>query len=220
MASGTVSRALALATVLVAATTVLAAPVTGLPGPSADLPEARARGILPGVGPAGVAAAAPSPGVATGRFPAGVAAATPCTAPAPSPTRVALRPTQNAPAARGHMDLLPSPSPYGVTVSRDGRTVYDVTIQAETLPARRGLHYVAWATTPELDEVRKLGVLGDDLRAGGRVDWNKFLVLVTAERSADVERWEGPILLTGISPSGLMHTMRGHGIFEAHGVGC
>lgn len=137
------------------------------------------------------------------------------------PIRVALQPTSAAPGAAAYMEMSMAPSPFGVAVAADGRYAYDVTIGVERLRRRPGRTYVAWAATPELDRLRKLGVLDEAsgvVRA--RVQFNKFLVFVTAEASADLDRWEGPILLTGISPSGLMHTMRGHGIFEAHGVGC
>lgn len=136
------------------------------------------------------------------------------------PIRVALRPTSAGLGAAGWLELAMAPSPFGITVSRDGRHVYDLTIGVERLRRRPDAVYVAWATTPELDRVRKLGVIGEDGIVTGRADWNKFLVLVTVEESDDGERWQGPILLTGLSPSGLMHTMRGHGIFEAHGIGC
>lgn len=136
------------------------------------------------------------------------------------PERVALTPTSRAPAAAGWMELVMPASPFGVTVAGDGRTVYDVTVAATSLRRREGRHYVVWAATPELDRVRRLGVLDAEGRTAGRVEWNKFLVFVTEEPAPDGDRWTGPILLTGLSPSGLLHTMRGHGIFEAHGVGC
>lgn len=136
------------------------------------------------------------------------------------PARVALQPTSHARAASGWMELVMPPSPFGVTVAGDGRTVYDVTVAATSFRRRDGRHYVAWAVTPDLDRVLRLGVLDREGRATGRVAWNKFLVLVTEEAVPDGDRWAGSVLLTGLSPSGLLHTMRGHGIFEAHGVGC
>lgn len=136
------------------------------------------------------------------------------------PIRVALAPTAAAPGALAYMELTMAAAPFGVAVSPDGRYVYDVTVGVERLRRRAGETYVVWAATPELDRVRKLGILEESGAVQGRVEYNKFLVFVTAEASADLDRWEGRILLTGLSPSGLMHTMRGHGIFEAHGVGC
>lgn len=137
-----------------------------------------------------------------------------------APSRVELDPTRSGVGFEGWMELTFARSPYGVTVSRDGRYVYDVVLGVRSERTVEGRTLVAWATTRDLDEVRKLGVLDEGSRVSGQVDWNKFLVLVTAERSPDVETWQGPILLTGMSPSGKMHTMAGHGIFEAHGIGC
>ena len=75
-----------------------------------------------------------------------------------------------------------------------------------------------WITTPNLDKIKRLGVLSDEKvsQVSGQVDWNKFLVVVTLEPSvADDDRmWVGPIIMRGISRSGLMHTMAGHGPFE------
>ena len=79
---------------------------------------------------------------------------------------------------------------------------------------RRGASYVVWAAKPELDEFVQLGVLGPSGQLTGREAWNKFMVFVSEETDPGVERWEGRILLTGLSPSGRMHTMAGHGPFE------
>jgi hypothetical protein len=62
--------------------------------------------------------------------------------------------------------------------------------------------------------VIKLGTLAEDGTLEGSISLNKFLVFLTAESAADVERWSGPVLLRGSSPSGRMHSMAGHGPFE------
>lgn len=135
------------------------------------------------------------------------------------PTRVELVPTARAGAASGYAELTFAASPFGVTVAEDGRYVYEVTLVARGLRPRPGVTYVAWATTPELDETLKLGPVGEGA-VSGRILWNKFLLFVTAEPSPDTETWEGPIYLTGLSPSGRMHMMAGHGIFELHTALC
>jgi hypothetical protein len=127
---------------------------------------------------------------------------------------VALRPTGNAPGSEGTVTLDLPDSPFGVTVDLEGRQAYELVIQVERMRRRRGATYVVWAATPELDEHARLGVLGEDNRVVASLSWNKFLVFVSEETSPDVERWEGPILLTALSPSGRMHTMAGHGPFE------
>lgn len=136
------------------------------------------------------------------------------------PGRVELDPTRSGVGFEGWMELTFARSPHGVAVAPDGRYVYDVVLGVRSQRTIEGRTLVAWATTPELDQVRRLGILGEEMSVSAQVDWNKFLVLVTAETSAELDRWQGPILLTGMSPSGKMHTMAGHGIFEAHGIGC
>lgn len=155
------------------------------------------------------APAAPAPG----RLPNDVLApATPvCSR---SPDVVPLQPTQNAPGGSGSMTLLMQTSPYGVSVDADGHYAYEVTVEVARLRRRRGASYVVWAATPALDRVAKLGALEEHGRVTGNVSWNKFLVFVSEEPSRDRETWSGPILLTGLSPSGRMHTMAGHGPFE------
>jgi hypothetical protein len=130
------------------------------------------------------------------------------------PEVVALQSTQSAPGGRGSMTLLMKNSPYGVSVDADGHYAYEVIVEVTRLRRRGGASYVVWAATPELDQVAKLGALGDGSRVTGTVSWNKFLVFVSEETSPDGETWSGPILLTGLSPSGRMHTMAGHGPFE------
>ena len=58
-------------------------------------------------------------------------------------------------------------------------------------------------------------MLDADTTTSGRVDWNKFLVLVTLEPSTEVtNRWLGPVVMRGMSRSGMMHTLAGHGPYE------
>jgi len=134
------------------------------------------------------------------------------------PEVVRMRPTQQAPGSRGDLVLMQSASPFGVSVDADGRQTYDVRVEISQLRRRPGSSYVVWAATPELDQSVRLGVLGLDNRVTGQIAWNKFLVFVSQESDPDVATWTGPILLTGLSPSGRMHTMAGHGPFE--GVSC
>jgi len=107
-------------------------------------------------------------------------------------------------------------SPYGVNISPEGTYVYNLAIEIEDLkPPATGV-YVAWLTLPNLSEVVQLGPLNDLNSIEGQVDWNKFLVVISLEESADPdqERWQGPIAFRGLSRSGLMHTMAGHGPFD------
>ena len=131
----------------------------------------------------------------------------------PDPYLVQLVPTAHANGARGHVELRFAPSPFGVTVTAQGNHLYDAKLTTSGLRPD-GSTLVVWAATPSLDQVQKLGALDAQGTLSGRIAFNKFLVFVTAETSAGVERWSGPILLRGISPSGRMHTMAGHGPFQ------
>jgi hypothetical protein len=148
---------------------------------------------------------------------AGAAGAVPCPA-GPDPFEVRLVPTAHANGAVGVVRLRFADSPFGVTVTPDGSHLYDADLSTSGLDATDGA-LVVWAATPELDRVQKLGTLDERGMLSGRIAFNKFLVFVTAEPHADVARWTGRILLRGISPSGRLHTMAGHGPFQAESCG-
>jgi len=110
--------------------------------------------------------------------------------------------------ARGMVYLLPTPSPFGIAVSRDGSTRYRVRVRLCGLPAPASLGpftaYVVWASTWLVDRTERLGTAFDGEGELGEVRWNKFRILVTAERTASVRSPTGPIVLRGSSPSGRM----------------
>jgi hypothetical protein len=131
---------------------------------------------------------------------------------------IALHPTGVMPSARGTAQLAPAPSPFGAAVTRDGHLIYDVTVRAEGLGAAgAGRVFVAWAAAPNLEDVRRIGPLGADGSARGSVDLNKFMIIVTAEPSTTGQRWTGTALLKGVSPSSLLQSFVGHGLFEVPG---
>ena len=107
-------------------------------------------------------------------------------------------------------------SPFGVTLAEDGSYVLDVWLSVERLMAPREGVYVGWLTTPDLDQVQRIGALADGGPLRGRARWNKFLLVVTLEPGDDPEAamWTGPVVMRGMSRSGQMHTMAGHGAFE------
>ena len=109
-----------------------------------------------------------------------------------------------------------APSPFGLALAPDGSYVYDLILTSERLAQPREGAYIVWVTTPSLDQVRLVGALDERGGIQGRVQWNKFLVVVTLESRFDPEAtmWNGPIVMRGMSRSGMMHTMAGHGPFE------
>ncbi|MFW5905050.1 MAG: hypothetical protein ACOCUZ_02415, partial [bacterium] len=110
-------------------------------------------------------------------------------------------------------------TPFGVSTASNGSYRLTLHIEVRNLPELDEDEFVAWATTPSLDQVVRIGDLDAEGRAEGPVTWNKFLVVVTLEPEgagevADADAWTGPIVLRGMSRSGRMHTMAGHGPFE------
>lgn len=207
MIPGIDGRPLALATAaagLVAAAALVASP----PAPAAS-PRA------PSAGWPGACAADPSP---------------------PEYYAFPLVPTGNVPgtaAARGRGEVHFGSTPFGVSVAPDGSYDHDLRIRIRDLPAPRRGAYVAWVTTSTLDRIRRLGAVGLDGSVEGSVRWNKFLVVVTLEAGRETgpeagteprpdagrggvaaDGWSGPVVARGMSRSGAMHTMAGHGPFQ------
>jgi len=164
----------------------------------------------------GGSAAAVLPAGGTGPGGVDVGAAPVCASFAPDPFLVRLVPTARANGASGVVRMHFAPSPFGVTVTVDGHHDYGADVETAGLPDPAGAAaLVVWAATPSLDQVTRLGVLDGAGRVSGTIAYNKFLVFVTAEPSADVARWSGPILLRGASASARMHSMVGHGPFSS-----
>lgn len=131
-----------------------------------------------------------------------------------------LSPTRNIPgtgAARARAEVsFPPASAFPVAVSSDGSYVYHVDISIERMRPPESGRLVAWITTPDLDRVERLTAFDEHLSAGGPVSWNKFLVVVTLEPADEPagDRWTGPVVFRGMSRSGAMHTMLGHGALQ------
>lgn len=146
-----------------------------------------------------------------------------CVTPSPGPEYYAfeLVTTRNVPGtglARGLAEIqVAGSSPFSVSLARDGSYVYEVRVALDRMkrPARGRL--VAWVTTPDIDRVERIGALDENLRATGTVRWNKFLVVITLEPEDAPETapaWSGPVAFRGMSRSGMMHTMVGHGALQ------
>src|ERR1043166_4794500 len=101
------------------------------------------------------------------------------------------------------------PSPFGTNVTRDGRQVYAPVLRATGLPEPAAFSpgarvWIAWMTTQQFSETRKLGAVGNGTYSLPQVDWPKFLILMTAEVSADAREPDGRVALRGFSPSSRM----------------
>ena len=116
--------------------------------------------------------------------------------------------TARAGDATGVVALTRPWSPFGVTVTAQGRHRHKLTAWIAGLPdpATLGPYttYVAWATPLVLDPVVRLGEVGNGRNELGEVAFNKYLVLVTAEASAEAAERTGPLVLRGRSPSSRM----------------
>ncbi len=110
--------------------------------------------------------------------------------------------------ASGFVRMIPTYSPFGVSVTRDGHHEYRLKFTIDGLPEPASLGsyqtYVAWATTPILHPMQKLGAVDNGTVTLDSVAFDKFLILITAERSADGAEREGKIVMRGSSPSNRM----------------
>ena len=107
-------------------------------------------------------------------------------------------------------------SPFGVSITENGSYEYQLDISLNRINIKGGGNLVAWVTTRDLSEIERLGVLNENQNIQGIVDWNKYLVVITLEQDAaeSAPRWRGPIVMRGMSRSGMMHTMVGHGVLQ------
>ena len=107
-------------------------------------------------------------------------------------------------------------SPFSIQLSPDGSYAYDLHVSLSRMRVPRQGQLVAWVTTSEIDRIERMGALDEDLETSGRVDWNKYIVVITLEPSDDPDQdmWSGPIVMRGMSRSGMMHTMVGHGALQ------
>lgn len=100
------------------------------------------------------------------------------------------------------------PSPFGIAVTPEGHHKYKLTAWIEGLPNPTSLgpykSYVAWATTPVFDQLIKLGEVKNGSNLLGNIALNKFIILISTERSAEVSDRNGRLVLRGRSPSSLM----------------
>ena len=138
-----------------------------------------------------------------------------CPAAAAVPVRIEMTPSRRAGGARAAYEMRFASSSYAVTVSEAGHHLYDIHVAVVGLPGRPGRTYVAWAASSDLAEWTNLGAIAEDQPVEGQVGWNKFIVFVTGEESADVEAWSQEFYFSALSPSARMHTMMGHGPFSS-----
>ena len=101
--------------------------------------------------------------------------------------------------ASGRVELGIPPGPFTVAVTADGRSRI---LPHITLTGLRGdQQYVAWVVPSQMDTIIKLGAVHNGSMTLPVIDLEKFIVLITAERSANVRTPSGRVILRGQSPS-------------------
>jgi suppressor of ftsI len=125
-----------------------------------------------------------------------------------------LHPTDLVPLASGTAVLQAESGPFGISVSRAGKIRFHVVLTLSGLPRAASLGpysgFAAWATTPDLVPMVPLGAVTNGTTRLGPIDLERFIILVTAERSRSTTP-KGPFLLRGSSPSLFMAP---HGVTE------
>ncbi|MBM3806809.1 MAG: multicopper oxidase family protein [Acidimicrobiia bacterium] len=105
----------------------------------------------------------------------------------------------------GRAELLPPATPFGLAVTPAGEPQHDVRLTLRDLPPPATLGaftaYVAWVTTPQMFPVQRLGEVGNGQFTFGRVHFDRFIVLVTAEPAATAATQRGRVVLRGTSAS-------------------
>src|SRR5215211_6550592 len=90
----------------------------------------------------------------------------------------------------GRVELLMRQGPFTVDVTPSGVLRFSPVITLEGLPAPATLGpystYIAWVATPVMDPVRRLGEVRNGRAQLPAIELDKFIILVTAERSAAV----------------------------------
>src|SRR5207247_11201353 len=91
------------------------------------------------------------------------------------------------------------PGPFTVGVTADGRSRFiPVALLSGLVPTST---YVAWAASPQMDALIKLGAVRNGCVTLRPIDLDKFVILITAERGAAVREPHGRMILRGQSPS-------------------
>ncbi|HEX3158377.1 MAG TPA: multicopper oxidase domain-containing protein [Gemmatimonadaceae bacterium] len=118
---------------------------------------------------------------------------------------IALVPSPGLESLRGSVELAHIPGPFTIAVTRDGRLRHRPVFHLGELPPPATLGeystYVAWAVSPEMHQVVRLGAVRPGRTELREFELEKFLILVTAERTPDVAEPGGRIVLRAQSPS-------------------
>jgi FtsP/CotA-like multicopper oxidase with cupredoxin domain len=105
----------------------------------------------------------------------------------------------------GRVELGRLAGPFTVAVTPDGRPIYAPVVDISGLPAPTAFgpytSYVAWAASPTMYPIEKLGPIGNGHTRLAPLDLDPFVLLVTAESNGAVSVPTGRVVLRGGSPS-------------------
>ena len=105
----------------------------------------------------------------------------------------------------GRVELGRAAGPFTVDASADGHLRYTPAITLSGLPQPSTLGryaaYVAWVASPTMDVVQRLGIVRNGRTVLPAISLDKFIVLVSAEESANATDIRGRLMLRGMSPS-------------------
>lgn len=134
------------------------------------------------------------------------------------PYDIQLHSTPRTPNAQGTARLVFAESPFGVAVTAEGHASYDVQLTLSGLPEPSTLGaykaYVAWGVTTDLKQWHRLGVVANGTSTVGRVEYNKFMLVIAAESDSLVEKHAGPVAMSGTSPSSFLQMFLSHPLFR------
>lgn len=158
-----------------------------------------------------LALAAPRPGV-TQQAPHAAPGAEPLCprgiAPFASPLCAELVPTPDLASATGMLELRAVRSPFGVSVSPDGRLRHRLVARIDSLPPPQSLGafqaYVAWGYDVTMGQERRLAVVHNGETPLGELPYERFRVIISAERSPAVTTRRGRLVMRATSPSALL----------------
>ncbi len=111
-----------------------------------------------------------------------------------------LVPAPGVAGVSGRVELASPPGPFTVAVTAEGRTRVLPIVYLSGLPRTDGV-YIAWAVSPQMDTLIKLGPVRNGSTTLRPIDLDKFLILISTERSASVSAPRGRMILRGQSPS-------------------
>jgi suppressor of ftsI len=118
-----------------------------------------------------------------------------------------LVPTPDLRHVQARLTLTSPSSPFGASVTADGRPLVRAAADIDGLPEPSTLGdgtyrvYVAWLTTLTMSQETRLGEVKNGHTELGTIDLLQYRVIISAEVSADVKERRGRLVLRATSPS-------------------